>query len=74
MFYAVVSMPRLRQDQREHAVRMLMNGTSQRRIAAQLGVQKSTISRLVNRFGETGSKNDRPRSGRPCAMTRQEDT
>ena len=60
MFYAVVSMPRLRQDQREYAVRTLMNGASQRWIADQLGVHKSSVSRLVNRLGETGTTNNRP--------------
>ena len=66
-------MPRLRKEQREHAVRMLMNRTSQHQVAGQLGVHKSTISRMVKRLRETGTTDDGQRSGRPRATTRQED-
>ena len=66
-------MPCLRKEQREHAVRMLINGTSQRQVAGQLGVHKSTISRMVKRLRETGTTDDGQRSGRPRATTRQED-
>ena len=66
-------MPRLCIEQREHAVRMLLNGTLQCQVAAQLGVHKSTISRMVKRLKETGTTDDGQRSGRPRATTRQED-
>ena len=44
-------------------------GQSQNDVARTLNVNLSTISRLWNRLQQTGSSNDRPRSGRPCITT-----
>ena len=66
-------MPRLRQNQRERAIGMLTGGMSQRRVARNLGVHVSTISRLWSRYDETGSTVDRPRAPRPRVTTPQQD-
>jgi len=44
---------------------MLHGGMQAKAVAAHFGVAASTISRLKGRFNETGSVQDRPRSGRP---------
>jgi transposase len=43
----------------------LQAGQSQNEVARTLNVNQSTTSRQWNRFQQTGSSNDRPRSGRP---------
>ena len=52
-------------EQHERAIDMLTAGMSARDIAWHLQCQESTISRLLNRFQQTGNVADRPRSGRP---------
>lgn len=47
------------------AVGMLESGLRQVDVAEALGVSQSVISRLAKRERETGSANERPRSGRP---------
>lgn len=66
-------MVHLTQDQRQAAVQMLLRGTSQAVIARNFQVSKSTITRLYQRLRQTGTTNDRPRSGRPRVTTRRQD-
>ena len=63
----------LTQDQRKAAVQMLLRGTSHAVIARNFQVSKSTITRLYQRLRQTGTTNDRPRSGRPCVTTCRQD-
>lgn len=67
------SMVRLTQNQRNDAVRMLLNGTTQSAVARALQVNRSTISRLYARIRQTGTSADRPRSGRPRVTTPRQD-
>ncbi len=62
-------MVRLTSNQRNDAVRMLLNGTSQCTVARALNVNRSTISRLYQRVRHTGTSADRPRSGRPSVTS-----
>ena len=66
-------MQRLSKEQRQEAVRMLLNGRSQRDVANHFRVHKSTISRLYDRLRTTGTTDDRPRPGRDRVTTRRED-
>ena len=52
-------------EQRKRAIGMLTAGMSARDVARHFQRHKSTISRLLNRFQQTGNVMDRPRSGRP---------
>jgi transposase len=61
-------MPRLSEDQRRAAVRMLMDGSSQHNVARHFGVHKSTLSRLFNRLRTTGTTKDPPRPRRVGRM------
>ena len=53
-------------EQRERAICMLTAGMSTRDVPQYFKRHKSTMSRLLNRFQQTGNMADRPRSGRPC--------
>lgn len=66
-------MPRLSQIDRERAIGMLNGGTSQIEVARQFGVTDRTIRYLQTRLRETGSSNDRPRSGRPRVTSAADD-
>ena len=57
-------MPRLDPATRNIVIGRLQAGQSQHEVARTLNVNQSTISRLWNRFQQTGSSNDRPRSAR----------
>ena len=59
--------------QRERAIDMLTAGMAARDVARHFQRHESTISRLLNRFQQTGNVADRPRSGRPRKTTLQED-
>lgn len=59
--------------ERWQAIGMKNAGMSNRQIAANFGVNNSVISRLVARHRQTGSIEDRPRSGRPRKTTPRED-
>ena len=56
-------------EQCERAIGMFTAGMSARDVARHLQRHKSTISRLMNRFQQTGNVADRPRSGRPRKTT-----
>ena len=57
-------MPRLSNDERNRAVTMLLQGTTQQEVATALGVHQTTVHRLQGRLVQFGNTNDRPRSGR----------
>ena len=48
-------------EQRERAIGMLTAGMSARDVARHFQRHESTISRLLNRFQQTGNVADRPR-------------
>ena len=58
-------MPPLRAAARENAIGRLQAGERQADVAHSLNVSQNTISRLWNRFRQSGSTADAPRSGRP---------
>ena len=61
--------PRMTFEQHERAIRMLTTGMSARDVARHFQSHKSTISRLLNKFQQTGNVVDRPRSGRSGKIT-----
>ena len=65
--------PRMTFQQRERAIGMLTAGMSARDVARHFQRHESTISRLLNRFQQTGNVADRSRSGRPRKTTPRED-
>jgi transposase len=54
-------MPRLRQNEREQTVGMLLAGMAQTQIANHFNVSRMTIYRLMIRLRNTGNTSDRPR-------------
>ena len=68
-----VAMPRLDTATRNIAIGRFQAGESQNEVARTLNVNQSTISRLWNIFQQTGSTNDRHRSGRPRITTPGQD-
>ena len=66
-------MPRLRQNEREQAVGMLLAGMAQTQIANHFNVSRMTIYRLMIRLRDTGNTSDRQRSGRPRVTTLRQD-
>ena len=65
--------PGMTLEQRERAIGMLTAGRSARDVARHFQRHESTISRLLNRFQQTGKVADRPRSGRPLKTAPRED-
>ncbi|GFV30791.1 transposable element Tcb2 transposase [Trichonephila clavipes] len=51
----------------------LESGQTQRSVADAVGVARSVVARLWNRFQETGNVRRRPGAGRPCATTSTDD-
>ncbi|XP_046555272.1 uncharacterized protein LOC124264565 [Haliotis rubra] len=66
-------MPRLTAQQRERALGMLEMGATHDHVAQTLGCHRVTVSRLVQRYRQTGQTTDRPRTGRPRVTTPRED-
>ena len=60
-------------EQRERAVGILTDDMSATDVAWHFQRHESTISRLLNRFQQTGNVADRPRSRRPRKTTPRED-
>ena len=58
-------MVRLSNLDRARALGMVQGGTSQDNVARHFDVNKSTISRLVFRYRDTGEVKDHARTGRP---------
>ena len=65
--------PGMTLEQRERVIGMLTAVMSARDVVWHFQCHKSTKSRLLNRFQQTGNVADRPRSGRPCKTTLRED-
>jgi IS30 family transposase len=59
--------------ERWQAIRMSNTGMSSRNIAVQFNVNHTVIGRLIQRYHQTGTVNDRPRSGRPRLTFPRED-
>ena len=59
-------------EQLERAIGMLTAGMSARDVTRHFQRHELTISRLLNRFQQTGNVTDRPRSGRPRKSTLRE--
>ena len=66
-------MPRLTNLQRALLIGQIQNGATLTAAARRFGVHKSTASRLLAKFNDTGDVRDRHRSGRFRVTTRQED-
>ena len=66
-------MPRLLQNEREHAVGMFIAGMTQTKIANHFNCSRMTIYRLLVRVRATGTTSDRRRSGRPREATLRQD-
>ena len=66
-------MPRLSQVEREQAIGMLEAGKAVRLVARRFHCTLRTINRLRDRYAETGTTNDRPRSGRPRVTSQRQD-
>uniref|UniRef100_A0A3B1IPN0 Tc1-like transposase DDE domain-containing protein n=1 Tax=Astyanax mexicanus TaxID=7994 RepID=A0A3B1IPN0_ASTMX len=60
-------------DQQYLAIAMLQTGRSQTEVATELRVSQSVISRLQQRYRETGRVTERRRSGRPLATSQADD-
>ena len=60
-------------EQRERTIAMLTAGMSARDVARHFQRHESTVSRLLNRFQQTGNVADRSRSGRSRKTTPRED-
>ena len=73
MSNAIPRQPGMTFEQRERAIGMLTAGMPTRDVALHFQRHESTVSRLLNRFQQTGKVADRPRSGRPRKTTPRED-
>nr|CAH7726977.1 unnamed protein product [Callosobruchus chinensis] len=54
-------------------IALWQEGLSRHQIANRVNVVRSTVSRTIRRYEETGEVNSRPRTGRPTGSTRRED-
>jgi IS30 family transposase len=59
--------------ERWQAIGISNTGMSSRNIAVQFNVNHTVIGRLIQRYHQTGTVNDRPRSGRPRLTFPRED-
>jgi transposase len=59
--------------ERWQAIGMSNTGMSSRNIAVQFNVNHTVIGRLIQRYHQTGTVNDRPRSGRHRLTSPRED-
>ena len=66
-------MPRLTNLDRGRILGLLDGRANVTDIAERFGVNRRTIQRLQHRFTETGSIDDRPRSGRPSVTSQRQD-
>lgn len=69
----MVRRPGLSKNDRYIALGLLQAGTSAAAVSRRLGCHERTIHRLQARFRETGSTDDKARSGRPRKTTPRED-
>jgi len=63
----------LPQNDRHRAIGMLEVGIAVNDVAVSFGVHRTTIWRLAQRFRNTGTAKDRPRSGRPKRLAPKEE-
>ena len=61
------------ENDRHRAICMLKGGMSVNAVAISFGIHRNTIWKLSERHRTTGSVLDRPRSGRPKALTAREE-
>ena len=61
----LLNMPRLNQNQRIQALTMLARGDNVSNVSRAFGCHRNTITRLRQRFQQTGGVADRRRPGRP---------
>ena len=64
---------RISETDRGRALAWLQEGVGVREIGRRLGVSHSVIQRLRDRFSDTGTTEERARSGRPRSTTRRQD-
>nr|CAH7732621.1 unnamed protein product [Callosobruchus chinensis] len=58
---------------RTRIIALWQQGLSRHQIANRLNIVRSTVSRTIRRYEETGEVNSKPRTGRPTVSTRRED-
>ena len=63
----------LSHEKRAQIVALAATGLSQQRIAHQISCSQSSVSKAIQRFRESGSNVDRPRSGAPRVSTARDD-
>jgi len=66
-------MPRIPANLRERAIGPFQAGTGTAEVARVVGASVRAVRHLMNRFRQTGTVADRPRSGRPRVTTRAQD-
>ncbi len=66
-------MARLSEVQRSEAIGMLRTGATQLAVARYFNCTRITIRKLRDRYHNTGSVKDRPRSGRPKVLTQRQE-
>jgi len=66
-------MARRSKEAPERAIGMLQVGQTQRQVARHFGCSVKTVNRLWQRFSQTGTTSDHPRSGTPRVTTPRED-
>ena len=64
---------KLSMARRNLTIGMSDTGMTSRHIAVQFNVNHTVIGRLIQRYHQTGTVNDRPRSGRPRLTSPRED-
>ena len=72
-FHRMPAAPRLSHERRGMAVAYAEQGLSHRQIAAKLGVSHPAITKLLKKYRETGTVQDRPGRGRRRKTTERED-
>lgn len=56
-------------DQKELILGLIREGFSQRSIAKYIGKSNSTVSRVIKKYRESGSLENKKRSGRPSKIS-----
>ncbi|KAJ6284015.1 hypothetical protein J3E71DRAFT_377520 [Bipolaris maydis] len=60
-------------EERDTAITMLSEGCSNAEVAAHFNRDPATIRKLYKKYSSTNSTKDKPRSGRPKALSRQQE-
>ena len=69
----MTSSKRLNVEERWRVVHRIQMGTSQKKVAAEMKLNLSSVKRIWKKFKQTQDVKDRPRTGRKSATTRRED-